>query len=226
MPTLRGRTVVNVFFESSTRTASSFELAAKRLSADTMSLKAAGSSVDKGESLKDTMLTLDAYGPDVVVMRHAARRGAAARDALDAAPRSSTPATASTSTRPRACSTSTRCSEALGRIEGVHVAIVGDVLHSRVARSQDRAAARLRRRRHARRAAHADAARHRGDRRCGLARHRRDRRRRRRLRAAHAARAHAGGRGLRAQRCASTPRAGASRRRACGPARSSCTRGR
>ena len=71
VPTLRGRTVVNVFFESSTRTSSSFELAAKRLSADTMSLKAAGSSVDKGESLKDTIQTISAYGPDVVVIRHA-----------------------------------------------------------------------------------------------------------------------------------------------------------
>ena len=70
LPTLRGRTVVNVFYESSTRTSSSFELAAKRLSADTMSIKAAGSSVDKGESLKDTALTLGAYDPDVIVLRH------------------------------------------------------------------------------------------------------------------------------------------------------------
>ena len=64
VPTLRGRTVVNLFYESSTRTSSSFELAAKRLSADVMSIKGAGSSVDKGESLKDTILTLDAYDPD------------------------------------------------------------------------------------------------------------------------------------------------------------------
>ncbi len=70
VPALRGRTVVNLFFESSTRTSSSFELAAKRLSADTMSLKASGSSVDKGESLKDTVKTLDAYAPDIVVIRH------------------------------------------------------------------------------------------------------------------------------------------------------------
>jgi aspartate carbamoyltransferase catalytic subunit len=60
LPTLRGRLVVNMFFESSTRTSASFELAAKRLSADTMSMKASGSSVDKGESLKDTALTLSA----------------------------------------------------------------------------------------------------------------------------------------------------------------------
>ena len=70
LPTLRGRTVVNLFYESSTRTSSSFELAAKRLSADTMSIKAAGSSVDKGESLKDTALTIAAYDPDVIVIRH------------------------------------------------------------------------------------------------------------------------------------------------------------
>jgi len=70
LPTLRGRTVVNLFYESSTRTLSSFDLAAKRLSADTMSLRSSGSSVDKGESLKDTALTLAAYDPDVIVIRH------------------------------------------------------------------------------------------------------------------------------------------------------------
>ena len=83
LPTLRGRLVLNLFFESSTRTSSSFELAAKRLSADTMSIKASGSSVDKGESLKDTAITLGAYDPDVIVIRHAADRRAAARRALD-----------------------------------------------------------------------------------------------------------------------------------------------
>ena len=70
LPTLRGRLLINVFYESSTRTSSSFELAAKRLSADTMSIKASGSSVDKGESLKDTAITLGAYDPDVIVLRH------------------------------------------------------------------------------------------------------------------------------------------------------------
>src|ERR687887_444807 len=70
LPTLRGRTIVNMFYESSTRTSSSFELAAKRLSADTISIKASGSSVDKGEWLKDTALTLGAYDPDVIVIRH------------------------------------------------------------------------------------------------------------------------------------------------------------
>jgi aspartate carbamoyltransferase catalytic subunit len=70
LPTLKGRLVINVFYESSTRTSSSFELAAKRLSADTMSIKSTGSSVDKGESLKDTAITLGAYDPDVIVIRH------------------------------------------------------------------------------------------------------------------------------------------------------------
>ncbi|MGZ8688240.1 MAG: aspartate carbamoyltransferase, partial [Gaiellaceae bacterium] len=70
LPALRGRLVVNLFYESSTRTLSSFDLAAKRLSADTMSLRSSGSSVDKGESLKDTALTLAAYDPDVIVIRH------------------------------------------------------------------------------------------------------------------------------------------------------------
>ncbi len=70
LPTLRGRLILNVFYESSTRTSSSFELAAKRLSADTLTLKSTGSSVDKGESLKDTALTLSAYDPDVIVLRH------------------------------------------------------------------------------------------------------------------------------------------------------------
>ncbi|MFP5367698.1 MAG: aspartate carbamoyltransferase, partial [Actinomycetes bacterium] len=67
LPALRGRTVVNLFYESSTRTSSSFELAAKRLSADVMSIKATGSAVDKGESLKDTALTIGCYDPDVIV---------------------------------------------------------------------------------------------------------------------------------------------------------------
>src|SRR5690349_24274310 len=69
VPTLRGRTIVNLFYESSTRTSSSFELAAKRLSADVVSIKSSGSSVDKGESLKDTIATLGAYGPEAIVIR-------------------------------------------------------------------------------------------------------------------------------------------------------------
>ena len=72
LPTLRGRTVVNLFFEDSTRTRTSFELAAKRLSADVVNFSAKGSSVSKGESLKDTALTLEAMGSDAVVIRHPA----------------------------------------------------------------------------------------------------------------------------------------------------------
>jgi len=134
LPTLRGRTVVNLFYESSTRTSSSFELAAKRLSADVMSIKAAGSSVDKGESLKDTALTLDAYGPDVIVIRHphigapqlvARVTGAHVVNAGDGKHQHPTQALLDLYT----------IQQELGRIQGLHVAIVGDVLHSRVARS-------------------------------------------------------------------------------------------
>jgi aspartate carbamoyltransferase catalytic subunit len=134
LPTLRGRTVVNVFYESSTRTSSSFELAAKRLSADTMSIKASGSSVEKGESLKDTALTLGAYDPDVIVIRHpqigAAQLVARVTDAHvvnagDGKHQHPTQALLDLYT----------LHEAFGRLEGLHVAIVGDVLHSRVARS-------------------------------------------------------------------------------------------
>ena len=70
VPTLRGRTIVSLFYESSTRTSSSFELAAKRLSADVVSIKSSGSSVDKGESLKDTIATLSAYEPEAIIIRH------------------------------------------------------------------------------------------------------------------------------------------------------------
>src|SRR5712692_2014326 len=134
LPTLRGYTVVNLFFESSTRTSSSFELAAKRLSADTMTITAAGSSVDKGESLKDTALTLGAYDPDVIVIRHpqigaphlVARVTSAhvvnAGDGMHQHPT-------------QALLDLYAIRQELGRIEGLHVAIVGDVLHSRVARS-------------------------------------------------------------------------------------------
>src|SRR5881409_3935285 len=134
LPTLRGKTVVNLFYESSTRTSSSFELAAKRLSADTMSIKSAGSSVDKGESLKDTALTLGAYDPDVIVIRHpqigAPQLVARVTDAHivnagDGKHQHPTQALLDLYT----------LQQELGRLEGLHVAIVGDVLHSRVARS-------------------------------------------------------------------------------------------
>jgi len=134
LPTLRGRTVVNLFYESSTRTLASFELAAKRLSADTMSIRAAGSSVDKGESLKDTATTLAAYDPDVIVIRHpaigAAKLVASCTDA------SVVNAGDGMHQHPtQALLDLYALEEALGRLEGLHVAIVGDVLHSRVARS-------------------------------------------------------------------------------------------
>jgi aspartate carbamoyltransferase catalytic subunit len=134
LPTLRGRTVVNLFYESSTRTLASFELAAKRLSADTMSIRSAGSSVDKGESLKDTALTLAAYEPDVIVVRHPSIGGpelvarhtdAHVVNAGDGKHQHPTQALLDLYT----------IREALGRLDGVRVAIVGDVVHSRVARS-------------------------------------------------------------------------------------------
>jgi aspartate carbamoyltransferase catalytic subunit len=134
LPALRGRLVVNLFYESSTRTLSSFDLAAKRLSADTMALRSSGSSVDKGESLKDTALTLAEYDPDVIVIRHphigapglvAQMTHAHVVNAGDGKHQHPTQALLDLYTM-RA---------ALGRLEGLHVAIVGDVLHSRVARS-------------------------------------------------------------------------------------------
>jgi aspartate carbamoyltransferase catalytic subunit len=134
LPTLRGKLVLSLFFESSTRTSSSFELAAKRLSADVMSLKAAGSSVDKGESLKDTVLTLAQYDPHAIVVRHpqigapqlvARYSGAAVVNAGDGKHQHPTQALLDLFT----------IRASLGELEGLHVAIVGDVLHSRVARS-------------------------------------------------------------------------------------------
>src|SRR5207302_7923821 len=134
LPTLRGRTVVNLFYESSTRTSSSFELAAKRLSADTLNIKAVGSSVDKGESLKDTALTIGAYDPDVIVIRHpqigAPQLVARAIDAhvVNAGDGKHQHPT-------QALLDLHAIRQELGRLDGLHVAIVGDVLHSRVARS-------------------------------------------------------------------------------------------
>ena len=134
LPALRGRLVVNLFYESSTRTLSSFDLAAKRLSADTMALRSSGSSVDKGESLKDTALTLAEYDPDVIVIRHphigapelvASVTHAHVVNAGDGKHQHPTQALLDLYTM----------REALGRLDGLHVAIVGDVLHSRVARS-------------------------------------------------------------------------------------------
>jgi aspartate carbamoyltransferase catalytic subunit len=134
VPALRGRTVVNLFYENSTRTRISFELAAKRLSADVINFSASGSSVSKGESLKDTALTLQAMGADAIVIRHSSSgspltltrwvRGSVL-NAGDGTHEHPTQALLDLYTM----------RERLGRLEGLRVAIVGDVLHSRVARS-------------------------------------------------------------------------------------------
>ncbi|MBB4915905.1 aspartate carbamoyltransferase catalytic subunit [Streptosporangium saharense] len=134
LPTLRGRTVVNLFFEDSTRTRISFEAAAKRLSADVINFSAKGSSVSKGESLKDTALTLEAMGADAVVIRHGASgaphrlanwvRGSVV-NAGDGTHEHPTQALLDAFTMRRR----------LGPLDGRKITIVGDVLHSRVARS-------------------------------------------------------------------------------------------
>jgi aspartate carbamoyltransferase catalytic subunit len=134
VPTLRGRTVMTMFFEASTRTSSSFELAAKRLSADVVSLKASGSSVDKGESLRDTVQTLSAYDPDVIVIRHPSV-GAAAR-VTDATAAHVVNAGDGCHQHPTQCLLDLHTMRAArGSLDSLHVAIVGDVAHSRVARS-------------------------------------------------------------------------------------------
>ena len=136
LPTLRGRTVVNLFFEDSTRTRISFEAAAKRLSADVINFTAKGSSVSKGESLKDTALTLEAMGADAVVVRHFAS-GAPHRLATAGWTRCSVVnAGDGTHEHPtQALLDAFTLRRRLGEIAGRRVAIVGDVLHSRVARS-------------------------------------------------------------------------------------------
>jgi aspartate carbamoyltransferase catalytic subunit len=133
VPTLRGRTVINLFYEASTRTSSSFELAAKRLSADLVSIKSTGSAVDKGESLKDTVQTLSAYDPAAIVIRspHAGAAALVARwtrasviNAGDGKHEHPTQALLDLYTLRRRID-----------LEGLRIWIVGDVLHSRVARS-------------------------------------------------------------------------------------------
>jgi aspartate carbamoyltransferase catalytic subunit len=134
VPALRGRTIVNLFYEASTRTSSSFELAAKRLSADVVSIRSVGSSVDKGESLKDTVQTLSAYDPAAIVIRspHAGAAQlvagwtpAAVINAGDGKHEHPTQALLDVFTLRRR----------LGALDGIKIWIVGDVLHSRVARS-------------------------------------------------------------------------------------------
>jgi aspartate carbamoyltransferase catalytic subunit len=134
VPALRGRTVVNLFYEASTRTSSSFELAAKRLSADVVSVRSAGSSVDKGESLKDTVQTLSAYDPAAIVIRSpyagaaqlvAGWTPASVINAGDGKHEHPTQALLDVFTLRRR----------LGPLDGRNIWIIGDVLHSRVARS-------------------------------------------------------------------------------------------
>ncbi|WP_084103691.1 aspartate carbamoyltransferase catalytic subunit [Demequina sp. NBRC 110056] len=147
LPTLRGRTVVNLFFEDSTRTRISFEAAAKRLSADVINFSAKGSSLSKGESLKDTALTLQAMGADAVVVRHWAS-GAAQRlaesgwmhghvlNAGDGTHQHPTQALLDAFTMRRHLVGGGKDSGANGKaLEGLTFAIVGDILHSRVAGS-------------------------------------------------------------------------------------------
>lgn len=134
LPTLRGRTVVNLFYEDSTRTRISFEAAAKRLSADVINFSAKGSSVAKGESLKDTAWTLQAMGADAVVVRHPAS-GAPHRLA-NWVSGSVLNAGDGTHEHPtQALLDAYTIRSRMGRVDGLHVAVVGDVMHSRVARS-------------------------------------------------------------------------------------------
>ncbi len=140
LPTLRGRTVANLFFEDSTRTRLSFEAAAKRLSADVITFTAKGSSVSKGESLKDTALTLEAMGAQAIVLRHHAS-GAAQRLAesgwIDASVVNAGDGTHEHPTQALLDAFTLRqhLRDGEGDLSGLHVVIVGDILHSRVARS-------------------------------------------------------------------------------------------
>ena len=136
LPTLRGFTVVNLFFEDSTRTRISFETAAKRLSADVINFSAKGSSVSKGESLKDTALTLEAMGADAVVVRHWASGGAYRLANAGWIGSSVINAGDGTHEHPtQALLDAFTLRQRLGSVAGRRIAIVGDVLHSRVARS-------------------------------------------------------------------------------------------
>ena len=143
LPTLRGRTVITMFYENSTRTRVSFEVAGKWMSADTVNVSASGSSVAKGESLRDTALTLSAMGADCVIVRHpasgAAHRLAAWVDkdrATTGTPTVIVNAGDGTHEHPtQALLDAATLRDRLGGIAGKRIGIVGDVLHSRVARS-------------------------------------------------------------------------------------------
>jgi len=134
VPTLRGRTIINLFYEASTRTRTSFEIAGKRLSADTINITASSSSVVKGETLEDTAKNIEAMAPDIIVMRHAAsgaphylaeRLNCSVINAGDGAHEHPSQALLDLLT----------IRQHKGKLEGLTVAIIGDITHSRVARS-------------------------------------------------------------------------------------------
>lgn len=134
LPALRGRTVINLFFEDSTRTRSSFEIAGKWLSADTINITGKGSSASKGESLRDTVRTIDAMGVDALVMRHAA--SGAAEQVSQWVDASVVNAGDGTHEHPsQALLDAYTLSRRLGDLAGRHIVIVGDLTHSRVFRS-------------------------------------------------------------------------------------------
>ena len=134
VPTLRGRTIINLFLEPSTRTSTSFELAGKRLSADVINVKGSGSSISKGDSLNDTVLTLASYAPDELVIRH----GSAGACALAARHPEAADVNAGDGKHQHPTQTLLdlyTVEREVGPLDGLHVAFVGDILHSRVARS-------------------------------------------------------------------------------------------
>jgi aspartate carbamoyltransferase catalytic subunit len=142
VPTLRGRTIINLFFESSTRTRMSFELAEKRLSADTLGMTTAGSSLTKGESLADTARTLEAMAPDMIVMRHSA--SGAPHQLAKICKASIINAGDGTHEHPtQALLDAFTMREHKGRLKGLRVAIIGDLAHSRVLRSNVRLLTRM-----------------------------------------------------------------------------------
>ncbi len=145
LDTLRGKMIVNLFFEASTRTRTSFEIAAKRLGADAISITASGSSVSKGESLVDTLNTLGAMRPDAIVMRHAA--SGAPHFLARHLPTPIINAGDGTHEHPTQALLDARTIlDRCGHLEGLRVAIIGDIAHSRVARSNVHLLSQIRRR--------------------------------------------------------------------------------
>jgi len=142
VPTLRGRTVINLFLEASTRTRTSFEIAAKRLSADAVNISGAASSTTKGETLFDTAKNLEAMRPDVIVLRHA-HSGAAAQIAARVAAAVVNAGDGTHEHPSQALLDAATIRKRKGKIAGLEIAIVGDIDHSRVARSNVYALTRL-----------------------------------------------------------------------------------